>query len=44
MFVFYIFTGKQMIDIKTSYLLNDIFEKPDRIAISTNSDDVLQSR
>lgn len=36
--------GKSMIDPKTSYHLNDIFEYPDRITISTESNDVLQSR
>ncbi|XP_055299069.1 zwei Ig domain protein zig-8-like [Sitodiplosis mosellana] len=36
--------GKQMIDPKTRYHLNDIFEYPDRITISTESGDVLQSR
>lgn len=37
-------SGKQMIDPKTSYHLNDIFEYPDRITISTETADVLQSR
>lgn len=36
--------GPKMIDPKTSYHLNDIFEYPDRITISTESSDVLQSR
>ncbi|XP_031623503.1 zwei Ig domain protein zig-8-like [Contarinia nasturtii] len=36
--------GKHMIDTKTSYHLNDVFEYPDRITISTESADVLQSR
>lgn len=36
--------GPKMIDPKTSYHLNDIFEYPDRIRIATESGDVLQSR
>lgn len=33
-----------MIDPKNDYHLNDIFEYPDRITISMESNDVLQSR
>lgn len=44
MFVFDFISGTSMIDPKTSYHLNDIFEYPDRITISTESTDVLQSR
>lgn len=37
-------SGKVPIDPKTSYHLNDIFEYPDRVTVSTESGDVLQSR
>lgn len=40
----FLISGSAIIDPKTSYLSNDIFEYPDRINITTESGDALKSR